>query len=160
MISADSFEEFVHATGERLMRTAVLLCRDREEAHDLVQSAYAQIFARWRLVVRAENPVAYARTVLTRTFLKDRQRQRVRQVPLDHVPEPATSVADTDLRLAMVQVLAELAPLDRAALVLRYLEDLPSAEVADLLGLSDSACRTRISRALARVRTHFPDLEA
>ena len=43
-------------------------------------------------------------------------------------------------------------------LVLRYFHDLPVAEVAAQIGLSESACRTRASRALARLRTHFPDL--
>ena len=45
-----SFEEFVLGTGDRMLRTAVLLTGDRNTAEDLVQSAYAQAFARWRLV--------------------------------------------------------------------------------------------------------------
>ena len=43
-------------------------------------------------------------------------------------------------------------------LVLRYFHDLPVAEVATQTGLSQTACRRRASRALARLRTHFPDL--
>src|SRR4051812_960999 len=56
-----TFEELVHATGDRLLRTAMLLTGEREAAEDLVQSAYAQAFARWRLVSRADNPAAYTR---------------------------------------------------------------------------------------------------
>ena len=42
--------------------------------------------------------------------------------------------------------------------MLRYFEDLPYPDVARQLGLSHAACRTRASRALARLRLHFPDL--
>ena len=154
----ESFEEFVVATGDRMLRTAVLLTGDRHEAEDLVQSAYAQAFARWRLVNRAENPAAYTRTILTRLFLSDRRRKRVRELPLLEGADPPTPSGDPALRLSLVDALGTLPPPDRAVLVLRYFHDLPVAEVADQTGLSESACRTRASRALARLRTHFPDL--
>jgi RNA polymerase sigma-70 factor (sigma-E family) len=155
-----SFEEFVAATGDRMLRTAVLLTGDRHAAEDLVQSAYAQAFARWRLVSRAENPVAYTRTMLTRLFLADRRRKRVPELPLlSDLDAPAPS-ADPALRLSLLDALATLAPLDRTVLVLRYFGDLPVAEVADQTGLSETACRSRASRALARLRTQFPDLAA
>ena len=73
-------------------------------------------------------------------------------------PTPPTTSGDPSLRLSLVDALGTLPPLDRAVLVLRYFHDLPVAEVADQTGLSESACRTRASRALARLRTHFPDL--
>lgn len=86
-----SFEELVAATADRMLRTAVLLTGDRHAAEDLVQSTFAQVFARWRLVERAENPVAYTRTILTRQFLSDRRRRR----PLRFTPaggRPTTSL--------------------------------------------------------------------
>src|SRR3954468_3888880 len=115
-----SFEEFVLATGDRMLRTAVLLTGDRHAAEDLVQSAYAQAFARWRLVTRAENPTAYTRAILTRVFLSDRRRKRVRELPLlDGADAPAPST-DPALRLSLVEALGTLPPVDRAVLVLRY----------------------------------------
>ena len=77
-----TFEELVLATGDRMLRTAVLLTGDRHAAEDLVQGAYAQAFARWKLVARAENPTAYTRAILTRLYLSDRRRKRVREHPL------------------------------------------------------------------------------
>jgi RNA polymerase sigma-70 factor (sigma-E family) len=155
----ETFEDLVAATGDRMLRTAVLLTGDRHAAEDLVQSAYAQAFARWRLVSRADSPAAYTRAILTRLFLSDRRRKRVPELPLlDGVDAPAAP-ADPALRLSLLEALATLPPLDRAVLVLRYFHDLPVAEVATQTRLSESACRTRASRALARLRTHFPDLE-
>jgi RNA polymerase sigma-70 factor (sigma-E family) len=153
-----SFEELVAMTGDRMLRTAVLLTGDRHEAEDLVQSAYAQAFARWRLVARAENPVAYVRTILTRVFLADRRRRRVGEVAWTAGTDVAAAPVDPALRLSLLDALATLSAQDRALLVLRYFEDLPYPEVADQLGLSHAACRTRASRALARLRLHFPDL--
>lgn len=153
-----TFDELVLASGERMLRTAVLLTGDRQSAEDLVQSAYAQAFARWRLVCRAENPVAYTRAILTRLYLSDRRRKRVREHPLHDGADVAAATGDPALRLTLIEALATLPPIDRAVLVLRYFHDLPVAEVATQTGLTESACRTRASRALARLRTHFPDL--
>lgn len=153
---AGSFEEFVHATGVRMMRTAVLLCGDRDRAEDLLQSTYASVFAKWRLVSRAENPVAYARSMMTRIYIGEQRRKRVVELPLSiDAPVPG---AGSDLRLSLLQALDQLAPLDRAVVVLRYWEDLDVAQTAAQLGLSESACRTRSSRALARLRALFPSL--
>ncbi|WP_337191553.1 sigma-70 family RNA polymerase sigma factor [Nocardioides flavescens] len=152
------YEEFVAATSTRMLRTAVLLTGDRHVAEDLVQSTYAQVFVRWRLVRRAESPLAYTRTILTRRFLADRRRRRVSELPLLTETDRAAITADPTLRLSLLQVLGTLPALDRTVLVLRYFHDLPVAEVAAQVDLSESACRTRASRALARLRTHFPDL--
>src|SRR3954465_12298459 len=127
----ESFEEFVVATGDRMLRTAVLRPGDRHTAEDLVQSAYAQAFARWRLVSRADNPTAYTRAILTRLFLSDRRRKRVRELPLFEGADAPATGADPALRLSLVEALGTLPPVDRAVLVLRYFHDLPVAEVAD-----------------------------
>jgi len=153
-----TFEELVHATGERMLRTAVLLTGDRQAAEDLVQSAYAQAFVRWRLVSRADNPAAYTRAILTRLFLSDRRRKRVPELPLLEGVDASAPQVDPALTMSLLEALGTLPPLDRAVLVLRYFHDLPVAEVAAQTGLSESACRTRASRALARLRIRFPDL--
>jgi len=154
------FEEFVAATGEQLTRTAVLLTGDRHAAEDLVQTTFAHVFSRWRRVRRAEHPVAYTRTILTRLFLAQQRRRRVSEVAWDATAgHPSSSLApDPTLRLPLMEALATLSPADRTVLVLRYFHDLPAVEVARELGVSEGACRTRTSRALARLRLHFPDL--
>jgi RNA polymerase sigma-70 factor (sigma-E family) len=157
-VAHHDFEEFVRATSTRLTRTAVLLTGDREAARDLVQTAYATAYRRWRLVSRADNPVAYTRAILTKAFLSDRRRKRVGEVPLETADRP-TAAGDPHLRLSLLDALATLPPVDRTILVARYWEDLPVAETARLLDLSEGAVRTRASRALARLRTHFPELE-
>lgn len=151
-----TFEEFAHARTPQLFRTAWLLSGSREEAEDLVQETLAKVYVRMhrRLAPRLENPAAYAHTTLTRTFVSARRRRSSTETPYADLPD---SVAGDHAELAAVRLelreaLAALAPVDRAVLVLRYLEDLPVAEVARLLDLSPGAVRNRSMRALARMR--------
>jgi RNA polymerase sigma-70 factor (sigma-E family) len=146
------FEQFARARTPELMRAAWLLCGDRYAAEDLVQDTLARLFSRWSRVRRADNPVAYARTVLTRLFIDGRRRKRSGERPVEQVPDAGRLDPDSDLRHTLVSALAQLSPTDRAVLVLRFLLDLDVATVADSLGLTGQAVRSRTNRALARVR--------
>ena len=154
-----SFEAFVHATAGSMHRTAVLLCGDHHLAEDLTQTAYAKVFASWRRVVNADDPIAYTRQILVRTFLSHRRLRRTSERPVDAVPETIGSADDPTIRLDLLDALQSLSADDRAVLVLRFWEDLSVAESARLLGTSDAACRQRTARALTRIRTLMPDLE-
>jgi RNA polymerase sigma-70 factor (sigma-E family) len=156
-----SFEEFVLATGDRMHRAALLLCGDHHLAEDLTQATYAKVYAAWSTVSAADSPTAYTRTVLLRTFLSHRRLRRSSERPVGELPETAGLAADEPdpgLRLDLLAALRRLSPSDRAVLVLRYWEDLSVAHTAHLLGIRESTCRARASRALARLRTHLPDL--
>jgi len=153
-----SFEEFVAGTADRMTRVARLLTGDQHAAQDLVQATYAQVFARWRQVRRADHPAAYTRTILTRIFLSQQRRRRVSEVRWEGEVDAPASPVDSALRLSLLDALATLSATDRTVLVLRYFQDVPVADVARQLGMSEGACRTRASRALARLRVHFPDL--
>jgi RNA polymerase sigma-70 factor (sigma-E family) len=154
-----SFDTFVQATAGAMHRTAVLLCGDHHLAEDLTQSAYAKVFASWRRVASVEDPIAYARQILVRTFLSHRRLRRSSERPVDVVPDAAAAIDDPSLRLDLLAALQRLSAGDRAVLVLRFWEDLPSADAARLLGISDAACRQRTARALNRIRELMPDLE-
>lgn len=59
---------------------------------------------------------------------------------------------DNALRLTLIAALGGLEPLDRAVVVLRYLGDSSTDDVARQLGVSNQAVRNRLSRALRRLR--------
>ncbi len=154
-----SFEEFVHATGPRMYRAAVLLCGDHHLAEDLTQVTYAKVFASWGRVRRADNPVAYTRTVLTRTWLSHRRLRRTTEQPVELIPDAPGRDADPIGRLDLFEALSRLRADERAVVVLRFYLDLSVAQTARLLGLSDAATRKRCSRALDRLRSLIPDLD-
>lgn len=146
------FHEFAAARGASLFRTACLLCGDRHLAEDLVQTTLGKLYASWRRVQRADNPAAYARTVLMRTYMSHMRKHSNRETPSWRLPESSTPGADQALRLTLLNGLAQLPPQDRAVLVLRYWEDMSVEDVASTLRLSGGAVRNRSMRALGKLR--------
>jgi RNA polymerase sigma-70 factor (sigma-E family) len=157
----ESFDAFVQATGRRMHRAALLLCGgDHHLAEDLTQATYTKVFVAWARVRRTEDPVAYTRSVLTRTYLSHRRLRRSSERPTDVLPDPPDATAgDGTARLDLMSALALLAAQDRAVLVLRYWLDLDVAHTAQVLGIGEAAVRQRARRALARLRAHVPDLD-
>ncbi|MEU4195055.1 SigE family RNA polymerase sigma factor [Kribbella sp. NPDC026611] len=151
------FEEFAKARTPQLYRTAWLLAGEHHLAEDLVQETLAKLYRAWRRVEQTENPAAYAQTVLARTYISQRRRKSSTERPVASTPEREYRPDDHELRLSLMQALAELAPLDRAVLVLRYFEDRSPDQVARDLGKNAGAIRTRTSRALDRLRAVLGD---
>lgn len=161
--SADEeFSAFAAVLGPRLFRSAVLLCGDWQLAEDLVQTTLAKVYVSWRRVSRADRPESYAHGILTKTFLSHRRLRRSSEVP-DSLPSEEMAARldapDVELRLDVLNALAQLEPADRAVLVLRYWEDRSVAETASVLGISDVNVRSRASRAAARLRAVLDDPE-
>jgi RNA polymerase sigma-70 factor (sigma-E family) len=153
----DDLHEFVRAAWPRLLRTAHLLCGNREDAEDLTQAALVKVIRHWRRVERADDPFAYARAVLVNTAASRWRRDRrltellpgVGARATAAVPDPAGGVATRD---AVRRALAGLPPRTRAVLVLRYFEDLSEAQTAQALGCSVGSVKSQASRGLARLR--------
>jgi RNA polymerase sigma-70 factor (sigma-E family) len=152
------FTEFVKSASASLGRTAYLLTGDQDLAADLVQEALVKTYVAWGRVRPAEAP-AYARRVLVNLNI-DRWRRRP-AVPRESVDQVAdggeTGVDDRD---EVVRILATLPEQQRRVIVLRYLEDLPEAAVAEQLGVSLGAVKSACSRGLAAIRqSHVPTIE-
>lgn len=146
----DGFEEFVAAETPRLLGLAYALTGHPDDAWDLVQEALVRVGMRWRRLA-GENPGGYARTTLVRLNV-DRVRRQRRDVS-GAVPERATPIAvETRLEPWLEEALASLTPQQRAAVVLRVVEDLDHAGIAERLGCSAGTARTHLSRGLARMR--------
>ncbi|MEU6574467.1 SigE family RNA polymerase sigma factor [Streptomyces sp. NPDC046805] len=157
----DGYPEFASARTGHLYRSACLLTGgDTHLAEDLVQETLGRVYVRWGRIARADNPAAYAQTVLTRTFLAHQRRfssrrERASDV-LPDLPDPGTS-GDTPLRLTLIEALGRLSAKDRAVVVLRYWEDRSIEETAAAMDTSSAAVRTRCVRALARLRALLGD---
>lgn len=146
-------EEYVAARGPALLRTAYMLCGDRYLAEDLVQEVVARLYGRRR---RIDNLDAYAKAAVVRQFLTWKRRRKGNEPPVDAAREPAGGHLDAAEALAERDAIwTELAGLprqQRAVLVLRYYEDLPDEQIADLIGCAPVTVRAHASRALATLR--------
>ncbi|MEU2552827.1 SigE family RNA polymerase sigma factor [Streptomyces sp. NPDC013313] len=145
--------EFAIARSGPLFRTACLLTGDWHLAEDLVQETLAKMYRSWRRVSRAGLPVAYADTVLVRTFLSQRRLRSSTERPSDRLPDAAGPAGDAELRMALLDGLARMTARDRAVLVLRYWEDRSVDDTAQVLRMSPGAVRAQSKRALQRLRT-------
>lgn len=152
------FTEFVAARSLALLRVATALTGDRHRAEDLVQGALAKLAGRWHKV---DDPEGYVRRIIYHDFVSWWRRRPARTEVLAASPPElavADGAADTDRRIDLRSALALLGPRQRAVLVLRYLEDLPEGQVAEILGCSVGTVRSQGFRALARLRDLVPEL--
>jgi RNA polymerase sigma-70 factor (sigma-E family) len=153
----EAFAAFVAAQQRALLRTAYLLTGDRDSARDLVQTALARTYLRWRHIRRTDAPEVYVRRVMVTTHA-GWFRRRVDEVLQADPPErglaDAVDAADAiDERDAMWTLLRMLPPGQRACVVLRYYEDLSEREVAEALGCSVGSVKRQTSRAMDKLRT-------
>lgn len=153
-----TFEEFVLAHGPELVAFARRLTLDHHRAEDIVQDVLARLGLSWNRLDGVADLRAYAYRAVLNDFLSWRRKLSSRERPWadptgptgpGSVPGADTGVDDRDqLRTA----LARLSPVQRAVLVLRYHQDRPDAEIAELLGCREATVRSHARRALATLR--------
>jgi RNA polymerase sigma-70 factor (sigma-E family) len=151
----DAYTAFVRARYGALLRSAVLLVGDRGRAEDVVQAALVRTYAAWGRLRDQAKAEAYTRVVLVRLAGRAARRRWHGELPTAELPE-LVGVSDggaaVDDALLVRAALSRLPWAQRAVLVLRYLDDRPEAEVAQLLGCSVGTVKSRASRALAALR--------
>ena len=153
----DEFEAFVDGELSRLLGYARALTGNDHDAWDLVQEALVRVGLKWSRVERSGNPAAYTRTTLARLNI-DRLRRRGREQTVADVPEgvsPASLPVGLDAWLA--SGLASLSPRQRTAVVLRYVDDLDVAGIADVMRCSPGTAKSHLSRGVQRLRDHAPE---
>jgi RNA polymerase sigma-70 factor (sigma-E family) len=148
------FSAFVAARSGSLLRTAYLLVGDHGLAQDLVQEALVKTYQSWGRLRDPGNAEAYTRRVMVTTLVSWRRRRSFHERPnavlRDVVAtDPSEVVVERD---AVWRELQALPPRQRAALVLRFYEDMSDAEVADVLGCQPATVRSHVSQGLGRLR--------
>lgn len=153
-----TFEKFVRAHTRTLFTTAFLLTGDRDAAEDLVQETLSRLYPKWASVTRADSPLAYVRRCLANRFLSIRRSPEARIEFTGELPDGWDGL-DLSERVSISrtvwQLLATLPQKQRAAVVLRYFEDLPEAEVAEALGCRPASVRSLVSRGIAAMRSVY-----
>jgi RNA polymerase sigma-70 factor (sigma-E family) len=153
----DGFSEFVLARQAALLRTAYLLTGHAQDAEDLVQATLIKVVPQWRRI--ADNPEPYVRRVMVNENISRWRRRRWREHSAAEIPETATSDPDVADLLAVRDALADLAPRQRAVIVLRYYEGLSEAEIARQLSIAPGTVKSQARDGLARLREALPDVD-
>ena len=150
----ESFDAMLDVHAPALLRTAFLLTGDAHLAEDLLQTALVKTWTRWGTIRDVDRAPAYVRGVMATTSVAWWRRRWRAEVATGDVPDVAGGDAYDAVhqRDEIGRALARLTPRQRAALVLRFYEDMPESEVASALGCSVGTVKSTVSRALAAVR--------
>ena len=153
------FDAWAAERSRSLLIFATAVTGDREAARDAVQDALVAVYLRWRRLIVGGEPDAYARRIIVNRHIswwrRLGRRERLTAFAVDPaaITEPAQEgLADTDLAR---RLLAGLPARQRAAVALRFYDDLAFAEIATVLECTESTARSYVHRALERLRTQL-----
>jgi len=159
--------ELVERHHAELCRYARALLRDAPAAEDAVQTAFERAFVALgkypeeRIAALSLRPWLY-RIVLN--VVRNAWRDSRREVPVAEPPEPderfgtvSGSGADREAWLDVLGALGRLSERQRVAVALRYVEDLPYAEIAETTGWPENTCKTLVRRGIARLGVLLSD---
>jgi RNA polymerase sigma-70 factor (sigma-E family) len=148
----EAYADYVRSQWADLVRTAVFLGADPDEAQDLAQATLVRCYAKWDRVSSAGNRDAYVYRMLLNT-LRDVRRSRWWKGRVDGGPDLDGVVADRSEALAIAdavhRALSGLSKINREVVVLRYFVQLSEAQTAAVIGIPAGTVKSRLSRALA-----------
>lgn len=150
----EEFREYVQARGPALLRAATRLTGDGVEAEDLLQAALAKTYLAWDRIHDRAAMDGYVRRAMVNTQISWWRRRKLDIYPTDELPERPVDddTRRSDMHDALGRALDRLPERQRLAVMLRYYEDMPEAEIAEVLGISVGTVKSTVSRAVAKLR--------
>jgi RNA polymerase sigma-70 factor (sigma-E family) len=128
---------------------------NRSDAEDLLQATLVKAYQSWD---RIDDPAAldtYVRRVMVNTHISGWRRRRVDEYPTDEIPDSASAgdaTGDSDLHDVVQRAIDRLPRQMRAAVMLRFYDDMTEPEVAAALGVSVGTVKSTVARAVAKLR--------
>ena len=155
----DGFRILVERCGRVLYGTAYLITRDAGLAEDLVQEAFLQAWRGMPSFRPGGSFKPWILRILVNQAMTKRRKRRVIEAPLPEgmaTPDTSKSVEELVLedeeRQHIGRILEILPHEQRKTVVLRYYADLTVPEIARALGCREGTVKSRLHRALARLR--------
>ena len=146
------FKEFFMTESAALARLGTFLTGDPERGADLAQEALVRTYQHWGRI-KEEDPAPYARRILVNLV---RSAHRRKLLEKRHPPRPKTIAAsrsgDVDEWMRVSEALKAIPPMRRAAVILRFYEDMTEAQIAETLNRPLGTIKSDIHRGLAALR--------
>lgn len=158
-----ALEMLVETHGQRLLRTAVLLCGNETTAQDLVQDTFVEALRAVHRFRSRASLYTWLQAILlnlVRHYYRDNQRLVFdNELHRHEAPAPEPPASESDLQLAAAQLTAALQQLSsahREVLVLRYYEQMKIPELARHLGVSKGTVKSRLHYATREMQKLLP----
>lgn len=145
---------------EPAFKLAAVMLRDREDAWDAVQEATIKA---WQRLGSLRDEGALRQWFLAVVANQCRSMRRGRWfsvIRVGQIPPTRDAGSGNEDLMDLERVLAELPQTDRAVLFLYFYLDLPLREVGRVLGISSQAAKSRLHRAVERLRLEMLEVEA
>jgi|SRR5579864_43959 len=164
---AAAYEEIVQRYQQVAFRTAYLITGSAAEAEDAAQEGFLKAYralARfrsgadprpWLLRIVANEARNRVRSAGRRYSMELRLAEGFR--PGDAAPSPEAAALASETRRRLLREINALGQDDRLVIASRYFLDLDGGETAAALGIPEGTVKSRLSRALARLRERFPE---
>jgi RNA polymerase sigma factor (sigma-70 family) len=165
-----AFEEIVHRYQQVAFRTAYVITGSAQDAEDAAQDAFIKAYRAldrfrtgaeprpWLLRIVANEARNRVRSSGRRHGLELRLAGGFRQG--DAAPSPEAAAVAAESRKGLVDLLNGLDEDDRRVIALRHLLELSGEEAAAALGIPEGTVKSRLSRALARLRARMEAADA
>jgi DNA-directed RNA polymerase specialized sigma24 family protein len=142
------FEDWYLLHHARLVNSLYLVCGNSDLAREATDEAFAQAVSRWSQVREMESPIGWTYKVALNRLRHNAKRQR-RESVLWHKRVSSDRPVPLSGHPEVWDAVSALPPMQRTAIVLRYVADRPEAEIADILSVSRSTVASNLTRARA-----------
>ena len=156
--ATESFEELYRRTFPRVYAYVASLLRDRSAAEEVTAQAFERAYRRRSSYRPGRGPVEAWLFGIARNAALDELRRRGRRARLEDEPGAGPSSASDDLaegllrRATVRAALASLEPRERDLIALKFAGGLSNAEIARVLGMSESNAGTKLHRTIEKLR--------
>lgn len=152
----DEFAPLYDEHHAHLFRVALLLSHgQRATAEDAVAETFIRVYQTWA-ITEIDHFFAYARQTLVRYMIGQERRRHVADAYLERQGEVVDDRPTIEDRVvatsATFAALAQLPGRQRMAVVLRYFEDLPYEQIAELMGVTTGTVKAQVWSGLRRLR--------
>jgi RNA polymerase sigma-70 factor (sigma-E family) len=154
----DRVEELYRRHVPDAVRLAYLLTGDATSAEDLAHEAFVRVIGRLAHVRNAEAFGAYLRRAVVNLAISHHRRRTLERRFMAReqgMRPPLHGEPDVELAETMRRALERLPASQRAAVILRFYEDLSEAAVAEILRCRPGTVRSRVARAMETLRAEF-----
>lgn len=157
------FIELYDAHADAIFRFCYFKTGNRETAKDLTQDTFIKVF-NYLGKEEVQNHKSFIYTIAKNTVIDFWRKSK--SIPESHLPEGFfESIAEKDNAETAIDysiflsLLDELSKSDQEVIILRYVEDMSSRDMAELLGERENTVLVRISRAREKLRDLFKKIE-